>query len=125
MTLNKTPPSVPYPSPINKLMPHYLIKSSQSITSLRTTALPVYQQTSMTRWQGPRVHGDGSRFDLSPHPGAEVKPAHIDIFLSTEIDKGVGLVKYVSVIAAYLRTKKPIKVRRELIQRAREINTTS
>ena len=77
----------------------------------------------ITGKRGPRVHGDGSRLDLSPHPGAEVTPAHIDIFLSTEIDKVVGLVKYVSVITAYLRTKKLIKVRRELIQRAREINT--
>jgi len=26
MTLKKIPPSVPYPSPINKLMPLYLVK---------------------------------------------------------------------------------------------------
>jgi len=42
-----------------------------------------------------------------------------------EIDKVVGLEKYVLVIAVYLRMRKPIKERQELIQRAREINTNS
>ena len=43
MTLKKIPPGVPYPSPINKLMPLYLIKSSYSTTSLRIYGYRVNQ----------------------------------------------------------------------------------
>jgi len=46
MTLKKNPAGVPYPSPINKLMPLYLIKLSWSTTSAKS------QQHSLRQTEG-------------------------------------------------------------------------
>ncbi len=61
MTLKKIPPGVPYPSPINKLMPLNLIKSSQS-----TTSPWIGGDCSPSRWRWHRAHS------VTPHPGRVV-----------------------------------------------------